>query len=84
MLQSIRDKSQGWITNTVIGLLIIIFALWGIHGYVVFHESGNNKIVAKIAGQLLRQSDFEKIYQRAYQQNRDYLNQSFSHDKKKS
>ncbi|EDP45936.1 peptidylprolyl isomerase [Rickettsiella grylli] len=83
MLQSIRDKSQGWITNTVIGLLIIIFALWGIHGYVVFHESGNNKIVAKIAGQLLRQSDFEKIYQRAYQQNRDYLNQSFSHDKKK-
>ena len=27
MLQSIRDKAQGWITSTVIGLLIVIFAL---------------------------------------------------------
>ncbi|MGC1854262.1 MAG: SurA N-terminal domain-containing protein, partial [Candidatus Aquirickettsiella sp.] len=76
MLQSIRDKTQGWITSTVIGLLIIVFTLWGIHGYLEFNAGRNNKVVAKIAGQTLLQSDFDK----AYQQARDRLGKNFSNN----
>ncbi|MFZ0220033.1 MAG: SurA N-terminal domain-containing protein [Candidatus Aquirickettsiella sp.] len=82
MLQSIRDKTQGWITSTVIGLLVIVFTLWGIHGYLALNTGENNKIVAKIAGQTLLQSDFDKVYQRAYQQTRDRLGKKFSNDEK--
>lgn len=81
MLQSIRDKTQGWITSTVIGLLIIVFALWGIHGYLELNAGSNNKVVAKIAGQTLLQSDFDKAYQRVYQQARDRLGKKFSNNK---
>lgn len=80
MLQSIRDRTQGWITSTVIGLLIIVFALWGIHGYLEFNAGRNNKVVAKIAGQTLLQSDFDKAYQRAYQKARDRMGKNFSNN----
>lgn len=81
MLQSIRDRTQGWITSTVIGLLIIVFALWGIHGYLEFNMGRNNEVVAKIAGQTLLQSDFEKLYKRAYQQAQDRMGKNFSNNK---
>lgn len=80
MLQSIRDRTQGWITSTVIGLLIIVFALWGIHGYLELNAGRNSKIVAKIAGQTLLQSDFDKVYQRVYQQARGRLEGGFSNN----
>ena len=81
MLQSIRDKTQGWITSTVIGLLIIVFALWGIHGYLELNTARNNKVIAKIAGQTLLQNDFDKAYQRVYQQAVDRLGKNFSNNK---
>lgn len=68
MLQSIRDRTQGWITSTIIGLLVIIFALWGIHGYLELNTKKENKVIARVAGQSLSQSDFDRIYQRFYQQ----------------
>lgn len=33
MLQSIRDRATGWIAWVIVGLLIIPFALWGVHEY---------------------------------------------------
>ena len=33
MLQSIRDRATGWIAWIIVGLLIIPFALWGVHEY---------------------------------------------------
>ena len=33
MLQTIRDKVQGWIATTIVLLLIIPFAFWGINYY---------------------------------------------------
>lgn len=68
MLQSIRDHTQGWLTNTVIGLLIIVFALWGIHGYLELHNESGDKIIAKAAGQTLSQRNFDAAYQRLYRQ----------------
>ncbi|MES2141330.1 MAG: SurA N-terminal domain-containing protein [Pseudomonadota bacterium] len=68
MLQSIRDSTQGWLTNTVIGLLIIVFALWGIHGFLELHNENGAKVIAKAAGQALSQRDFDTAYQRLYRQ----------------
>ncbi|MCC9002049.1 MAG: SurA N-terminal domain-containing protein, partial [Candidatus Competibacter sp.] len=33
MLQKIRDHAQGWFAYTIIGLLTIPFAVWGINYY---------------------------------------------------
>ena len=82
MLQSIRDKAQGWITSTVIGLLIVIFALWGIHGYLELNIGKENKVVASVVGQSLLQSDFDKAYQRVYQQARERLGGKFVNNEK--
>lgn len=83
MLQSIRDKTQGWITSTVIGLLIIVFVLWGVHGYLEFNAGkNNNKVVAKIEGQTLLQSDFDKVYRRAFLQAQARYGESFSNNEK--
>ncbi|BBB14805.1 peptidyl-prolyl cis-trans isomerase [Candidatus Rickettsiella viridis] len=68
MLQSIRDRTHGWLTSVVIGLLIIMFALWGVHGYLELQNEGGDKVVAKVAGQKLSQREFDVAYQRVYQQ----------------
>lgn len=69
MLQTIHDRTQGWITSIIIGLLIIVFTLWGLHGYLEFsNNKKGSKIIARIAGQSLSQNDFDKAYQRLYQQ----------------
>jgi hypothetical protein len=33
MLQSIRERAQGWIAWIIVGLIIITFALFGIQEY---------------------------------------------------
>ena len=33
LLQKIRDHAQGWFAYTIIGLLTIPFAVWGINYY---------------------------------------------------
>jgi peptidyl-prolyl cis-trans isomerase D len=33
MLQDIRDRASGWVVYTIIGLLVLSFALWGIQEY---------------------------------------------------
>tara|TARA_Y100001935_G_scaffold107713_1_gene89376 strand:+ start:13638 stop:15530 length:1893 start_codon:yes stop_codon:yes gene_type:complete len=47
MLQSIRDKAQGWIAWAIVILLSIPFALFGIEEYL---GGGNEEIVAEIDG----------------------------------
>ena len=34
LLQKIRDHAKGWFAYTIIGLLIIPFAVWGINYYL--------------------------------------------------
>lgn len=68
MLQAIRDSTQGWLTNAVIGLLVIVFAVWGIHGFLELKNESQDKIIANAAGQTLSQRDFDLSYQRLYRQ----------------
>lgn len=59
-----------------------MFLLCGvIHGYLEFNMWRNNKVVANIVGQTLLQSDFDRLYQRAYQQAQDRLGTNFSNNK---
>jgi peptidyl-prolyl cis-trans isomerase D len=47
MLQTIRDKTSGWIAYLVIGLISIPFALWGINSYL---GGGEQKPAAVVDG----------------------------------
>ncbi len=48
MLTTIHEKTQGWITAVILGLLTIPFALWGVNSY--FEHTGVSR-VATINGQ---------------------------------
>lgn len=66
MLQSIRDHTQGWIAGVIISLLILSFALWGIHSYLV--SSGSGTIVAKVNGTEITKSQLAVAYERLRRQ----------------
>ena len=57
MLQSIRDKAQGWIAWAIVILITIPFALWGIQEYL---GVGGEPVVAKVAGQEITQRDLDR------------------------
>ncbi len=66
MLQFIRDKATGWIAWAIVILLIIPFALWGVHQYYVPPEGGY-QAVAIVNGEEIGYYDFQNQYAR-YQQ----------------
>ncbi|MHB1946793.1 MAG: SurA N-terminal domain-containing protein [Gammaproteobacteria bacterium] len=66
MLQSIRDHTQGWIAGVIISMLILSFALWGIHSYLV--SGGNNLTVAKVNGTEISKSQLAVAYERLHRQ----------------
>lgn len=66
MLQSIRDHTQGWIAGTIISVLILSFALWGIHSYFV--GGGNTDIVAKVNGKQILRNQVAIAYERLRRQ----------------
>jgi len=66
MLQSIRDKTHGWIAGVIISLLILSFAMWGIHSY--FLSSGDNNVVAKVNGIEITKNQLGAAYERLHRQ----------------
>lgn len=66
MLQSIRDHTQGWIAGIIVSLLILSFALWGIHSYFV--EGSHNSVVAKVNGSEITKSQLAVAYERMRRQ----------------
>lgn len=66
MLQSIRDRTQGWIAGIIISLLIFSFALWGVHSY--FFGAGDNAVVAKVNGVEINKSQLSVTYERLRRQ----------------
>lgn len=45
MLQSIRDRTQNWIAWVVVGMIIVPFALWGVHEYAGDTDKGTAAVV---------------------------------------
>lgn len=66
MLQTIREHTQGWIAGTIITIIILSFALWGIHSYFV--GGGNNTVVAVVNGVDISREQLTVAYERLRRQ----------------
>lgn len=66
MLQTIREHTQGWIAGTIIGLIILTFALWGIHSYFIGGGPSNN--VAEVNGVEITREQLAVSYERLRRQ----------------
>jgi peptidyl-prolyl cis-trans isomerase D len=65
MLQSIRERAQGWLAGVIITLICIPFALWGIQQYV---GGGGSVVVAEINGEEIGVGAYRQAYQNYRQQ----------------
>ncbi len=66
MLQSIRERTQGWIAGIIISIVILTFALWGIHSY--FEGGASNNAVAKVNGIAITKNQLAGSYERLRRQ----------------
>lgn len=66
MLQTIRDRTQGWLAGSIVSVLILMFALWGISAY--FTGGGANGVVAKVNGVAISKERFALSYEQARRQ----------------
>ena len=66
MLQTIREHTQGWIAGTIITIIILTFALWGIHSYFV--GGGASSVVAEVNGVDITKEQLTVAYERLRRQ----------------
>lgn len=64
MLQSIRDRAQGWIAWIIVGFIILTFALFGVQEYFGINEQ---PAVATVNDTKITQNDFQRAVQRQRQ-----------------
>ena len=74
MLQSIRERAQGWIAWFIVILISIPFALWGIQEYL---GGGTESIVATVNGEEITERAFQANYQNFRQNIRQRLGQNY-------
>ena len=70
MLEIIRERAQGWFAWVIVGMIIIPFALWGVHQYI---GGGGDTSVAKVNGVEISQGQLQS----AAMQQRQRLEQMF-------
>ena len=64
MLQEIRDKTQGWFATIIIGVVCLMFALWGINYYI--QDTGTrNQDLATVNGQRISMQQFNQEFQQS-------------------
>jgi peptidyl-prolyl cis-trans isomerase D len=61
MLDSIRDVAKGWVGKTILALITIPFALFGIDSYL--GQAGNNAAVAEVNGSNISVQDYGNALQ---------------------
>lgn len=66
MLQTIRDRTQGWLAGIIVSVLILMFALWGINAY--FTGGNGGTVVAKVNGTEITKERFTMAYEQARRQ----------------
>ncbi len=77
MLQSIRDRAQGWFAWAIVILISVPFALWGIQEYL---GVGAQPVVASVNGQEIKEREFERTYQRFRANLRQQLGDAYRAD----
>lgn len=73
MLQSIRDKSQSWVSILIIGFLIVMFGMWGISYYLSDSVSSVRTLV-KINGKPISVNQYREAYGQLRNQNASLIN----------
>ena len=58
MLQNIRDNSQGWIAKTIIGLMVVLMALFGVDQ--IFQSASNAQDAAEVNGEAISLNELAK------------------------
>ena len=74
MLQTIRERAQGWIAWVIVILISIPFALWGIQSYL---GVGAEPVVATVNGIEITQREFDMRYQDMRMRLRDRLGAAY-------
>ncbi len=64
LLQKIRDRAKGWFAYTIVGLLTIPFAVWGINYYF---EGGGPMDAAVVGDSKISLHEFQRAYQQQRQ-----------------
>ena len=55
MLQDIRDKSQGWIAKTIIGVIVVLMAFTGVEA--IFQATSTSQDAAQVNGEVISQNE---------------------------
>ncbi|MBK1706552.1 SurA N-terminal domain-containing protein [Halochromatium glycolicum] len=74
MLQEIRERAQGWVAWTIVILITIPFAFWGIDSYF---GGGAEPVVASVNGTEITERAFNQNVNRARIQLRDRLGDAY-------
>lgn len=80
MLQTIRERAQGWVAWIVILFVFATFALWGIHSYLSLTQDHSDKaaVVAKVNRAKIEQGQLNTIYERMRQQEQMQLGADYT------
>lgn len=74
MLQAIHEKAQGWFAWTIVILLVIPFALWGIQEYI---GGGSDPVAASVDGFKIKERDLDNRFQEFKSQLRERLGKAY-------
>jgi peptidyl-prolyl cis-trans isomerase D len=74
MLQTIRERAQGWIAWVIVILISIPFALWGIQSYL---GVGSEPVVATVNGMEITERELDYRYQSVRSRLREQLGASY-------
>lgn len=70
MLQTIRDKAQGWFAWVIVSLLIVVFAVWGIGSYFA---PDPDPVIVDVNGQETHWREFQREMTQTRQRLREQL-----------
>jgi peptidyl-prolyl cis-trans isomerase D len=74
MLQTIRERAQGWIAWAIVILISIPFALWGIQSYL---GTGSEPVVAEVNGVEITERELDFRYRESRARLREQLGAAF-------
>ncbi|HEX7381640.1 MAG TPA: SurA N-terminal domain-containing protein [Nevskiaceae bacterium] len=75
-LQDMKDKMTGPIVWGIVGLLCVVFAVWGIGASPLF--GGSDPTLVKVGGAKITQTEYQNAYNRSYQQMLQMMGNNFN------
>lgn len=74
MLQGLRDRLTGPVIWFIVGIIVIPFAFFGLE---TFRTGGGDPTVAKVGGEKIKESQFQRGYDQRLQQLQNLMGESF-------